>query len=548
MNLDADSSQPHNPPPTGDAFFAWLRRAGIVRSSDRWFAGVAGGIASKAGIDPLLVRGAFVVLALLGGPGIVIYIVGWLLLPDASGRIHTEDIFRGRASSGLITAAVILAALVVLPLILRMIFGVGGIGIGFGAWDLWGVFGVPTWVATTFTVLFWIAIIVGVILWLRQIALDRGRAHRTAPDPGQGSPPDPGPPAQPAQTDRYNAPVEQTSAAFASPAAPTAAAASGEDPLAPPVPPPPAGTTDDANPGHTTAPTAPGTAPGADSGGTAGAWADTFTQQTDELSARYAERHDARRLGAGHTILTIAFALLAGGATALGSLALDPALSRSSFLAAPALAGLIAALVVCAVSLIIAGVRGRHTGWVGFLSTCGVLVLIAAIVVPAGARFQPLGNVTLGGVAEPASAFTLAGTTEITLTDDLAHTHEDEGIEAWLLAGNATVMLPETAPTVVELNLLAGAIRGDLGDDGQVRAAGPFITRTLTANLPPSGSTAGATHVTVNVAAGNVKVVENDADPAADRDSRSARERADLEAERERIQDELDAIEEEITP
>ncbi|QIM15913.1 PspC domain-containing protein [Leucobacter insecticola] len=93
MNTTPDSA-PQPPLPAG-GFFAWIRGLGITRSSDRWFAGVAGGIAAKAKIDPLIVRGVFVVLALLGGPGILLYLVGWLLLPDVNGRIRMEDLIRG---------------------------------------------------------------------------------------------------------------------------------------------------------------------------------------------------------------------------------------------------------------------------------------------------------------------------------------------------------------------------------------------------------------------------------------------------------------------
>ena len=45
-------------------------------------AGVAGGIARELGIDPLFVRAAFVLLAVAGGSGLVLYAAGWLLLPD----------------------------------------------------------------------------------------------------------------------------------------------------------------------------------------------------------------------------------------------------------------------------------------------------------------------------------------------------------------------------------------------------------------------------------------------------------------------------------
>ncbi|QIM18012.1 PspC domain-containing protein [Leucobacter coleopterorum] len=118
MNTTPDPDPQSPPQPTG-GFFAWIRGLGIARGSDRWFAGVAGGIAAKAGIDPLIVRGIFVVLALLGGPGILLYLAGWLLLPDFSGRIRLEDLFRGRAE-GWTIVAVVVVALMAIPALLNL--------------------------------------------------------------------------------------------------------------------------------------------------------------------------------------------------------------------------------------------------------------------------------------------------------------------------------------------------------------------------------------------------------------------------------------------
>ena len=55
----------------------------ISRSRDeRMLAGVCGGIARHLGIDPVLVRIATVVLATMGGAGIVAYAAAWLLVPN----------------------------------------------------------------------------------------------------------------------------------------------------------------------------------------------------------------------------------------------------------------------------------------------------------------------------------------------------------------------------------------------------------------------------------------------------------------------------------
>ncbi|HZA80411.1 MAG TPA: PspC domain-containing protein [Actinomycetes bacterium] len=52
----------------------------IVRSRDnRVLIGVAGGLGERLGVDPLLIRVAFVVLAIAGGSGVVLYLLAWAL-------------------------------------------------------------------------------------------------------------------------------------------------------------------------------------------------------------------------------------------------------------------------------------------------------------------------------------------------------------------------------------------------------------------------------------------------------------------------------------
>lgn len=51
---------------------------------NRTIAGVCGGIAEYYGWDPTVVRVAWIVLTLLGGSGILLYLVMWLVMPDAA--------------------------------------------------------------------------------------------------------------------------------------------------------------------------------------------------------------------------------------------------------------------------------------------------------------------------------------------------------------------------------------------------------------------------------------------------------------------------------
>ena len=51
--------------------------------SQRMIAGVCGGLAEYFNVDATLMRVLFLLLAVFGGSGIVIYIVMWIIVPDA---------------------------------------------------------------------------------------------------------------------------------------------------------------------------------------------------------------------------------------------------------------------------------------------------------------------------------------------------------------------------------------------------------------------------------------------------------------------------------
>jgi phage shock protein C len=52
--------------------------------SQRMIAGVCGGLADYFNIDATLIRVLFLLLAVFGGTGLVIYIVMWVIVPDIS--------------------------------------------------------------------------------------------------------------------------------------------------------------------------------------------------------------------------------------------------------------------------------------------------------------------------------------------------------------------------------------------------------------------------------------------------------------------------------
>ena len=63
-------------------------------ATDAKLAGLCGGVAQHWGIDPLLVRVGWVLLALSGGVGLVLYLAGWLLIPvEGRDKALVEDLF-----------------------------------------------------------------------------------------------------------------------------------------------------------------------------------------------------------------------------------------------------------------------------------------------------------------------------------------------------------------------------------------------------------------------------------------------------------------------
>ncbi|WP_106816711.1 PspC domain-containing protein [Microbacterium timonense] len=135
----ADPGPPPTAPPelpTGaERFFSWVQGLGVVRA-DGWLGGVCGGIAARLRIDPLIVRGIFVVVALFGFPALLVYAIAWALLPDAEGRIHLRELFRGRYDAA-VTGIIILAVVGFVPVVpwLRNVL----------LWPLWGLTGFAPW-------------------------------------------------------------------------------------------------------------------------------------------------------------------------------------------------------------------------------------------------------------------------------------------------------------------------------------------------------------------------------------------------------------------
>lgn len=64
------------------------------KRSDQMVFGVAGGIADYLNIDPVIVRLLFVLMALTGGHGILVYLILTVIMPEESepvGKAHVFD-------------------------------------------------------------------------------------------------------------------------------------------------------------------------------------------------------------------------------------------------------------------------------------------------------------------------------------------------------------------------------------------------------------------------------------------------------------------------
>ena len=69
--------------------------------TNRWLAGVCGGLGEFFGIDPFLIRAVFLASVLCGGLGAVTYIVLWIFVPNAAVTKSVSGSQQGTALNGL---------------------------------------------------------------------------------------------------------------------------------------------------------------------------------------------------------------------------------------------------------------------------------------------------------------------------------------------------------------------------------------------------------------------------------------------------------------
>jgi phage shock protein PspC (stress-responsive transcriptional regulator) len=59
----------------------------------RWVAGVCAGVADYFGIDPVIVRVAFVVASIIWGLGVLAYLAAWVLVPEEGEPVSIVERF-----------------------------------------------------------------------------------------------------------------------------------------------------------------------------------------------------------------------------------------------------------------------------------------------------------------------------------------------------------------------------------------------------------------------------------------------------------------------
>jgi phage shock protein PspC (stress-responsive transcriptional regulator) len=135
MTEQETQTPPGPPPPSGPPPRRYPPLQELHRSrTDRKLLGVAGGLGRYAGVDPLIFRILFVVLTIFGGSGILLYALGWLLIPDEGEEFsEAQRLFNGNARSSTLSTVItgVVAVIVGLFLVGNLAHtgpGLGGLG------------------------------------------------------------------------------------------------------------------------------------------------------------------------------------------------------------------------------------------------------------------------------------------------------------------------------------------------------------------------------------------------------------------------------------
>ncbi|MET4540993.1 phage shock protein PspC (stress-responsive transcriptional regulator) [Arthrobacter bambusae] len=427
-----------NYPPAGTApatsqenFFDWIRNQGVRRGPDRWIGGVASGVAHRFGIDPLIVRGIFIVLAVFAGIGVLLYGIAWALLPEPDGRIHVQEAAAGRWSGGMTGA------------LITTIIGLPSLGRGF--WG-WGWDGLPG--------LFWTLFWMGGIFYLIYFLVQRNKAPKGTPPMSQQNYA-----AAPGKTAAYGTPTTYGPSAASGPSAAYGASAAGNTgvPVYGTGQPgtklhghgagavPPSGPYNSFNPSGPRPPQGP-----------------TPPQYWEPKPAA------PKRRGPGAAIVAVSAgaALLAGGtlkALDAGNV-IDLGNSANAVVWATGAA-------VLGLGILVAGLRGRTSGFLGFLAVAALIIGGIFNVVPRdGDRFTfhdvnwaPTSLEQARQGIDVTGAQGVVDLSDITMNPPLI---SEVLIPVDATASNVTVIIPEDVPVEVRADMTFGNLNERGSDRG----------------------------------------------------------------------------------
>ena len=511
------------PPIGGNRFFDWMRGLDLPRQPG-WIGGVCAGIASRLGIDPLIVRGIAVVVAVLGGPALLLYAAAWLLLPDNHDKIHLEQVFRGKLE-GAIAGIGALVLLSMLPV--TQGFWVAGA-------QYWGA---PSWGASTGRAL-WTLVVLGLIVWLVVWIARRANSNRATPSGDYAF-------AAPASGSGYGstgstAASRTTATSTPANANATPNAAPNGNATAAPFGPPSPNTFGSEGDSAATAPQAPASPAAGAPPEDVAAWReqqalwkaqhDAFRSQQaadrqalnqaaqerariERMARRQADADERARTRSHplYTFVVIGLALITGGVATL-------LLGDGRFDLGNVPAGLAATLAVLALGIIVNGVRGKRSGG---SSAVAILVLIPLLIVsalPQGSHFQYGDAVTFRPVDRPGSAQDGYVVPFGNVTVDLRNFYDDPASSApgtidpvalAIGAGTVVVILPDDESINVDMALADGSIETRSAG----RVSGTNEGETFSAAYQPVGSDPGDAaerrlDVTIRLGSGSITVIE----------------------------------------
>lgn len=447
-------------------FFQWIRGLGLQRGRDRWMGGVCSGLADRWGIDPVIVRGLAVVLTLFFGIGMLAYGVAWALLPEPDGRIHVEEVARGRWTSGMTGAG------------LLTLLGLAGQGQGIffdgnNGWFFWP--------------LFWIAAVAGLIYWLA----NRDKPKGSGTQPGrQGHP---GTTGQTGNTGGAGTPAPSwhghtwESGAYGGYGAADAPAGYG--------------TTDTPGAGAAAgAPTAPLPAPAMAAAGQTPHVQQPFAPNP-HMYVKTAPRPPKPRLGAPASLLVLGLAAVVGALV----LILDATniIDLGGYQAGMAAA---AAAITTGLGIIAAGLAGRTAGGLGTFSVI-FLIFAGLLSLPYGnhAEFTAFNHTdwapATSTAAETGRTVVMGNATfDLTQLDDAAPLAADVQIPLKSVASNITVKVPTDIPVTVRSEFVAVSLSIDGKNDGGV------LTQDSTRDINPDATGNGLV-ITLEGVASNINIV-----------------------------------------